>query len=626
MKKTFCIMLTLCILSSLLCLAPGLVFAETSGVCGTPDDSGVLGSNLTWSITDGTLTISGTGDMADFTSSNIPWKDSYSSITSVVVEDGVTSIGDNAFNYHTSLTSVTLGKDITAIGTGAFDYCSKINALYITDLAAFCKISLESANSNPFGPASSSFLGSTPKNLYLSGSIVKDLEIPAGISVIPKYKFAHCSSLETVILPAGVTTIDAYAFQDCMNLKSVTLSDTVTTLGNYAFSKCTSLSSILLAAGVSSLGYNAFENTTAMAAFAVSPANPNYYDIDGHLFDKNHTLIQYALGSPATTYTLPVTTKKIQSKAFQGTANLTHLVIPEGITNISDSAFRDCTSLTKVTLPNTLTKIENHAFYSCSKLTEIVIPDSVTSIGTSAFYGCSKLEKATLSKNLTTLPYGLFSYCKNLTTANIPQQVTEIDSYAFNECRKLTQLVIPKKVKRIGLYAFYNCQALTNVTMPATVELIDFRAFEGMTNLTDVYYEGCKEEWDLITKDATNTALSAATTTIHYNYNADPLRHRIPKQVYDKDAKTLTATIVVRNNASPAKESCSLFGLYDATGNLKAIFSKNWGAFGTDSTGVISFTIENYTPIEGDYLKLFLWENPASPTPWLPAADAAVNI
>lgn len=624
MKKTLCITLTLCILSSLLCLVPSLVFAESSGVCGAPDETGSLGSNLTWSITDGTLTISGTGAMADFTSGNIPWKDSYSTITSVVVEDGVTSIGDNAFNYHTSLTSVTLGKDITAIGTGAFDYCSKINALYISDLAAFCKISLESDKSNPFGPASTSFLGDSAKNLYLKGAIVKDLVLPTGIPIISKYKFAHCSGLESVTIPTGVTAIDAYAFQDCKNLKTVTLSDTVTTLGNYAFSNCSSLSSIALAAGVSSLGYNVFEKTTALTAFEVSPFNPNYYDIDGHLFDKNHTLIQYALGSPATTYTLPVTTKKVQSNAFRGTTNLTHLVIPEGITNISDSAFRDCTSLTNLTLPNTLTKIENHAFYGCSKLTEVVIPDSVTSLGTSTFNGCKKLERAVLSKSLTSLPYGLFSGCENLVTAMIPEQVTEIDSYAFYNCKKLKQLLIPDKVKRIGLYTFYNCQALTDVTMPATVELIDFRAFEGMTNLSDVYYEGCKEEWDLITKDATNSSLNAAT--IHYNCNADPLRHRIPKQVYDKDTKTLTVTIVIRNNASPAKESCSLLGLYNAAGSLKAIFNKDWGTLGTDSTGVISFTIENYTPVQGDYLKLFLWKNPAFPMPWLPAADAAVNI
>jgi hypothetical protein len=68
-----------------------------------------------------------------------------------------------------------------------------------------------------------------------------------------------------------------------------------------------------------------------------------------------------------------------------------------------------------------------------------------------------------------------------------------------------------------------------------------------------------------------------------------------------------------------------LFGLYDANGNLKTIFQKSWGVLDANSTGMIPFTIENYTPAEGDYLKLFLWENPATPTPWLPLAETTIR-
>ena len=138
MKKRYIgiplILLAICITCLILLPTETQATEATSGTCG---------DNLTWVLADdGTLTISGTGDMANYDeNSNLaPWSAKQDQITSVVIEDGVTSIGDSAIYNCIELTSVTIPASVKSIGVGAFRNTSSLERINITDLAAWCEI------------------------------------------------------------------------------------------------------------------------------------------------------------------------------------------------------------------------------------------------------------------------------------------------------------------------------------------------------------------------------------------------------------------------------------------------------------------------------------------------------
>ena len=157
---------------ALLCLT---VASAWAGVI----DSGTNG-DITWSLDyDGVLTISGSGAMADYDdASSQPWEDLRSDITSIVIEDGVTHIGDWAFGYFGYLESVTIPTSVTTIG-----------------YMAFAESSIESTS----------------------------LVIPNSVTSIGDYAFMDCVLLETVTIGSGVTSIGEGAFSGCYDLATVTL-------------------------------------------------------------------------------------------------------------------------------------------------------------------------------------------------------------------------------------------------------------------------------------------------------------------------------------------------------------------------------------------------------------------
>ena len=182
-----------------------------------------------------------------------------SSLTSVVIPDGVTEIGDYAF-YKTSLTSIKIPDGVTRIGTYAFRYCTSLTAVYITDIAAWCGISFDADESNPLHYAN---------KLYLNGELVTDLVIPNGVTEIGSYTFSGCTSLTSIKIPDSVTRIGTDAFRYCTSLTSITIGKGVTSIGDWAFSGCTSLTSITIGKGVTSIGGSAFSGCTSLSSIVI---------------------------------------------------------------------------------------------------------------------------------------------------------------------------------------------------------------------------------------------------------------------------------------------------------------------------------------------------------------------
>ena len=193
-KRLFSLVLALCMVLSLLPFGVSAAQIVKSGACG---------ENLTWTLdSDGTLRISGNGEMYNWTY-DAPWSDAQSSIKTVIIENGVTSIGSSAFDNCTGMTSVTIPSSVKNIWGGAFQGCISLTAVHISDLAAWCRIFFESEVANPLYYA---------HNLYLNGTLISDLKIPSGVKSIRDYAFDGGWCLASVTIPSSVTSIGCSAF------------------------------------------------------------------------------------------------------------------------------------------------------------------------------------------------------------------------------------------------------------------------------------------------------------------------------------------------------------------------------------------------------------------------------
>ena len=179
--------------------------------------SGTCGNNLTWNLNaeTGVLTISGTGAMEDysyFPSVPAPWNNYRSSIKSVIINDGVTSIGSYAFRDCSSLTSVTIPESVTSIGSSAFADCSSLTSINVdANNANYCSID--------------GVLFSKDKTTliqYPIGNTRSEYIIPNSVTSIGNYAFDGCSSLTSVTIPNSVTSIGECAFYGCRSLTSIT--------------------------------------------------------------------------------------------------------------------------------------------------------------------------------------------------------------------------------------------------------------------------------------------------------------------------------------------------------------------------------------------------------------------
>ncbi len=203
-----------------------------NGTCGAEGD----GYNLTWTLYDDSkLVISGTGIMADYGRNNRPpWYDYCDDITSVFINDGVTSIGDWAFAHFYELTEVTIPEGLTCIGDDAFAHCTSLTIMTIPD--------------------SVTIIGD---EVFCNCSSLTSVNIPNGVTNIGRAVFFR-TSLTSVTIPDSVTSIGNTAFYDCNNLISVKIGNGVTSIGDEAFCYCYRLTRVTIPDDVISIGNGAF--------------------------------------------------------------------------------------------------------------------------------------------------------------------------------------------------------------------------------------------------------------------------------------------------------------------------------------------------------------------------------
>ena len=254
--------------------------------------SGPCGDNLTWNLTNGVLTISGTGAMTDYTSSSkAPWFTYSNSINSVVIGDGVTSIGKWAFSNCNGMTSATIGNSVASIGDYAFFECSALTSTGI--------------------PNSVTTIGNSA---FIRCTSLESVVIPGSVTRFGNYAFYQCNSLSSVVIIYGVTSIGTHAFDECSNLASVSLPNSITSIEEASFRNCSSLTSMTIPSNVISIGESAFQSCTSL-----------------------------------TSVSIPNSVTSIGNSAFAGDWVLTSIELPNSLTSIGESAFGGCRVITSIT-------------------------------------------------------------------------------------------------------------------------------------------------------------------------------------------------------------------------------------------------------------------------------------
>ena len=500
MKKLVSLLLSFTMLLSIVSVVDFSAFADTL-------TTGKCGENVTYSFDEstGVLTISGTGDMNQWSEDVSPWYGD-TRIKTLIINEGVTSIGGSAFENCYYLSNVQLPNSLTLINYSVFEGCTSLTSVTIPDgvkrihNSAFegCKrltsFSVNEGNSNYSSQDGVLFNKDKTEIIqYPIGNERTTYDIPNSVTSIGDYAFEGCTSLTSVTIPDSVTSIGDWAFCDCTSLTSVTIPNSVTSIGAYAFQGCTSLASVTIPNSVTSIGNSAFDGCASLTSVTIG----------------NGVI-------------------SIGESAFEGCTSLTSITIPDSVTSISDSAFLNCTSLTCITIPDSVTSIGWSAFSGCTSLTNVTIPDSVTEIGSFAFSDCSNLNEinynGTISqwksiqgysyvskpinctdgvfKNVVTIDsfeyeFGdhtasIVGYTGTIENLTIPEsisyedytfEITSIADSAFSNCASLKSVTIPDSVIRIGDSAFEDCTSLTSIKIPYSVTSIGFSAFEGCKRL-----------------------------------------------------------------------------------------------------------------------------------------------
>ena len=381
---------------------------------------GSCGKEVTWTFgEDGTLIISGTGDMKNYTyKSEMPWYKYISEIKSVVIEEGVTSIGDYAFYGMTGLTKIAIPKGITSIGTYAFKNCTALDGVQL--------------------PATLKKLG---ESAFFGCSSLTEIAIPEGLYTVWGYTFKNCTKLEKVTFPSTLVKIDEAAFYGCSSLKSLTIPDNVSIIGIYCFKNCTKLSSVQLSANIQQIREAVFYGT-AITELKV----PDKVTSIGAYAFKNCTKLKNVTFSKNLT--------KIDDSAFYACSGLTILNLPDSLTDIKDYAFRKCTELKTINFSAGLKTVGESSFYGCEKLTELKLPEGVTDVKAYAFKGCVGVTTITLPTTLKTMGESAFYGCTGISKIEIPKNVNTVGAYAFSRCSKLSEVVFKGNAPTIGAYAF----------------------------------------------------------------------------------------------------------------------------------------------------------------------------
>lgn len=431
---------------------------------------------LTWKLDDnGTLTISGTGEMNNFVGNDYveAWQCNKDKIIRVIIKSGITSIGAHAFDSCYNVTSISIPNTVTNIGEKAFFCCENLPSIQIPDgvtkihtyafvgCIRLAKINVSEGNTKY----------SSDDGVLFSKEKDKLIKYPQG------------KENKSYIVPDTVKNISESAFVSCEKLTNITISNNVTNIATEAFCGCNGLTTITIPAKVTHIGLRAFYLCSKLNSINVSHNNAAYLSDNGVLFNKSKTLLlQYPTGKADSSYTIPEGVECVGEIAFYNSV-LRNIIIPNSVICLKNSAFMYCVNLEKIIIPSSVTTMENSVFFGCGSLKSVLIPDSVIDMEWGIFQVCKNVTVSVFPNS-----YAL-NYAKEngvayhiLKTISIPEDLVSISSEMFQGIA-CEAIIIPDGCRTICSNAFANCKKLIYVYIPSSVTFIAEDAFVGSNNV-----------------------------------------------------------------------------------------------------------------------------------------------
>ncbi|MBR2779132.1 MAG: leucine-rich repeat protein [Firmicutes bacterium] len=452
-----------------------VLLPASSPAAGTQLDSGSCGNGVTWNYSDGVLTISGSGRMDDYESvpftkndrtgsiTTAPWANLLDSTTEIVVEDGVSHIGDYAFytpmvdSNSATITAVEMADSVTDIGEYAF----------------FNNVILEKVQL-------SGSVTAIEKHAFDKCMKMQSISLPEGLETIEESAFCDCGSLSGITLPESLQEIGAKAFSGSQ-LTSATIPPGIKTLKDSCFESCSSLVTVHFCDSLTEIGAKCFKHCSKLKEIVL----PDSVTVLGDgVFDSCYQLTDVQLSKNLTA---------LPNNSFYWCYSLKSIELQGSVSSIGDQAFYMCSALKEITIPDNVETVGKETFSRCDQLKEIEFGNSVKSIGNGAFYDCKVLESVILPHNLETIGSGAFQRCSSLKEIIIPDSVTSLGAGTFQECSKLNYVRIPMSVKVLssGLFEY---SALEYLSMPSSVTHIENYAFHGCEGLKAIEYYGTEAQ------------------------------------------------------------------------------------------------------------------------------------
>ena len=504
-----------------------------------PEKASVVTSNrFNWSLDGTVLTISGKGPMDDYTAEEAaPWG---TSVTKVIIQPGITTIGARAFYYCQQLTEISIPDTVAHIGQLAFCHCIRLEEISLPEglrtisskaflnCSGFGQLvvpdSVETIGLGAFSGCTSltsitiPFVGASRKTAtdnyqYPFGYIFGTASYTDGVGYSQSYwgsetitstkyyipsslravvvtggqilegAFGKCAKLTQITLPQGITEIGASAFADCTALNKISIPEGVTLIGSGAFKNCKALKKPELPDSLVRIGSDAFSGCNSLQ---YTTAYSNNATLSYFGSTKNPYMVLAGARNVGTTVQIHQNTKIIGEEAMDALSSLQTLTLPDGVVSIGDWAFAECTALTSISLGSSLQFIGRNAFYYCPNLQSVTIPDSVDCIDYGAFQSCTSLAEIIIPEGVTQLRERAFMNCTSLNKVSVPNSLTHLDTYVFYGCTGLTGQYLGNAANpKLILHSVSNTST-TKFTFDANTKFIDSYAFQGCTKLTEL--------------------------------------------------------------------------------------------------------------------------------------------
>lgn len=509
LKKTrlFAVLLTVCMLFSVF---PANINAEE-------EES----NDLVWTLdAEGNMVFKGKGEMpAHFFDSDPSWGEMASQIKTVVFEEGMTTICDEAFSACNNLESVVLPDSLKEIGKSAFAYCRSLKSINI--------------------PEGVKKIGEYAFNQCMQ---LEGITLPDSLTECGEYAFGGCRKISRVNIPANLTEIPTGLFYDCTSIAgTIEIPDGIKKIGEYAFGYCSSLTKVSIPASVEEIdSFNPFRGCVNLSDITIDSNNKNYVMQNGGLYNSDMTaMYAYLPGRTEELFTIPATITELKPFVFTKSENLKSVILPQGLTFIGDGAFFE-SGIESISIPASVESIGGFTFYCCSdlksvvfeeetkldtldysvfeyctSLSDIVIPDSIKKIGNETFAGCTSLNKINISENIEYIGSNAFEDAGVLINTDYVNGIKYIDKWAVECSLSAVNPVVEDGTTGIADGVFADNSDVQTIDIPASVTKLTIWAFYGSENITGIFVDSANKNFtsidgNLFSKDLSTIIFYAA--------------------------------------------------------------------------------------------------------------------